>query len=218
MGSSSWLGSNWDFRLLSLAKSGRVSSVDASSCHSCSDLHWIVDVARTSDEEISEFISLQTRRFIRRKIMYAFIVRKMVKQSFEFLNQGNYESVLEGISPSITHTFSGTHALGGTRHSIEAMRQWFQRLYILSPELNFTIKNIAVSGFPWDTTIAVEWVDSAKPADGSAYVNEGVHIIKMRWGKVVYLHAYLDTQLTEALCNRLSAYGIGEASAPPIED
>lgn len=77
-----------------------------------------------------------------------FFVRKMVKRSFESLNHGDYESVLKGISPSITHTFSGTHALGGTRHSIEAMRQWFQRLYVLSPQLNFTIKNMAVSGFP----------------------------------------------------------------------
>lgn len=150
--------------------------------------------------------------------MYAFFVRKTVKRVFEYLNQGDYESVLKGISPSITHTFSGTHALGGTRHSIEAMRQWFQRLYLLSPELNFTLKNIAVSGFLWDTTIAVEWVDAAKPADGSKYFNEGVHIIKMRWGKVVYLHAYLDTQLTKALCERLATYGIAEASAPPIED
>jgi ketosteroid isomerase-like protein len=150
--------------------------------------------------------------------MYTYFVRKKTRQSFSSLSKGDYESVLKGISPSIEHTFSGTHALGGTRHSIEAMRRWFQRLFILSPELNFTIKNIVASGPPWDTTVAVEWVDSAKPADGSDYVNEGVHIIKMRWGKVVYLHGYLDTQLTEAMCKRLAAYGLAEASAPPIED
>ena len=150
--------------------------------------------------------------------MYSFMVRKVVKQVFESLNRGDYESVLKGISPSITHTFSGSHALGGTRHSIEGMRRWFQRLYLLSPGLNFQIKNIAVSGFPWDTTVAVEWIDTATPADGSEYINEGVHIIKMRWGKVVYLHAYLDTQLTEELCQRLTDYGIAEASALPIED
>lgn len=150
--------------------------------------------------------------------MYSFIVRQKVRNTFECLNRGDYETVLKGISPSITHTFSGTHALGGTRHSITAMRLWFQRLYRLSPGLNFEIKNIAVSGFPWDTTIAVEWVDTATPADGSSYVNEGVHVIKMTWGKVVYLHAYLDTQETEVLCKRLVAYGLAEAGAPPIED
>lgn len=95
--------------------------------------------------------------------MYTYFVRQFVKKSFESLNHGDYESVLQGVSPSITHTFSGTHALSGTRHSVEAMRQWFQRLYILSPKLEFEIKNIVVSGFPWDTTIAVEWVDTAMP-------------------------------------------------------
>lgn len=150
--------------------------------------------------------------------MYTYFVRQFVKRTFESLNDGDYESVLKGVSPSSTHTFSGTHALGGTRHSVEGMRHWFQRLYLLSPKLEFEIKNIVVSGFPWDTTIAVEWVDTAMPADGSEYVNEGVHVIKMRWGKAVYIHAYLDTQLVEALLKRLSAYGIAEASAPPIED
>lgn len=150
--------------------------------------------------------------------MYHTIVKKLAIQSFENLNRGDYESVLKNISPSITHTFSGNHALGGTRHSVEAMRKWFERLYMLSPGLSFEIKNVAVSGFPWNTTIAVEWVDRATPADGSHYVNEGVHIIKMKWGKVVYLHAYLDTQLTILLCRQLAQYGIQEAMAAPIED
>jgi ketosteroid isomerase-like protein len=146
------------------------------------------------------------------------MVRRLVRRTFAALSRGDYESVLRGVSPSVTHTFSGTHTLGGTRHSVEGMRRWFQRLYRLSPGLTFEIKNIAVSGWPCDTTVAVEWVDRATPADGSAYVNEGVHVIKLRWGKVVYLHAYLDTQLTEALCRRLVAFGLEEAGAPPIQD
>lgn len=150
--------------------------------------------------------------------MYHFIVKKIARNSFESLNQGDYETVLKGISPNITHTFSGKHPLGGTRHSVAAMRQWFERLFIISPKLHFTIQNIAVSGMPWNTVIAVEWVDKATPADGSEYVNEGVHIIKMKWGKVVYLHAYLDTQLAAALCERLAKTGLEEAKAAPIED
>ncbi len=97
---------------------------------------------------------------------YHLIVRKVIRRSFNSLSRGDYESVLKGISPSIVHTFSGTHALGGTRHSVEGVRQWFQRLYRLFPELNFEIKNIVVNGFPWNTIVAVEWVDTAKPADG----------------------------------------------------
>jgi len=150
--------------------------------------------------------------------MYHRIVKQIVLQNFERLSQGDYESMLKGMSPSITHTFSGQHTLGGTRHSVPAMREWFSRLFRLFPGLNFEIRSVAVSGWPWMTTIAVEWTDRATPADGSAYVNEGMHLIKMRWGKVVYLRAYLDTAVLITTCERLAAYGLSEAVAAPIED
>ncbi|GAB3725544.1 nuclear transport factor 2 family protein [Spirosoma lituiforme] len=150
--------------------------------------------------------------------MYHRIVKQIVLQNFERLSQGDYEFMLKGMSPSITHTFSGQHTLGGTRHSVPAMREWFARLFRLFPGLNFEIRSVAVSGWPWMTTIAVEWTDRATPADGSAYVNEGMHLIKMRWGKVVYLRAYLDTAVLITTCERLAAYGLSEAVAAPIED
>jgi hypothetical protein len=33
-----------------------------------------------------------------------------------------------------------------TRHTIESMRKWFKHLYIITPQIHFTIKNIAVNG------------------------------------------------------------------------
>ena len=150
--------------------------------------------------------------------MYHRIVKNIVLQNFARLGQGDYETMLKGMSPSITHTFGGQHALGGTRHSVPAMREWFGRLFRLFPGLNFEIRSVAVSGWPWLTTIAVEWTDRATPVDGSSYVNEGVHVIRMRWGKVVYLRAYLDTTVIQATLEGLAAHGIEEASAAPIED
>lgn len=150
--------------------------------------------------------------------VYTFVVRKTVEQVFASLNQGDYEAVLKGISPSITHEFSGSHALGGTRHSIEAMRQWFQRLYRLVPQMHFTVEAVTVKGFPWNMTIAVEWTETATPADGSHYTNAGVNLIQMRWGKVVHLRVYEDTQRVAAMFERLAAQGIEEATALPIVD
>lgn len=114
------------------------------------------------------------------------------------------------MSPSITHTFSGQHMLGGTRHSVPAMRHWFALLFRLFPGLNFEIRSVAVGGWPRMTTIAVEWTDRVTPANGSSYVNEGIHMIKMRWGKIVYLLI--------ATCEGLASYGISEALAASIED
>jgi ketosteroid isomerase-like protein len=65
--------------------------------------------------------------------MYHSIVRCLARKNFERLNSGDYESVLASIAPDIVHTFSGDHALGGTRHSVKGMRRWFQRLFILCP-------------------------------------------------------------------------------------
>jgi hypothetical protein len=38
----------------------------------------------------------------------------------------------------------------------------------------------------------------------------------MRWGKVVSIHAYLDTQVLIDPFNRMVGSGIEEAKAPPI--
>lgn len=112
--------------------------------------------------------------------MYQLIFQRMARQVFEQLNQGNYAPLLNNLAPNFTHTFSGTHALGGTRHTVEGMQRWCDRLFLLSPKLQFEIKDILVKGFPWNTLVAVEWIDRAKPMDGQPYLNEGVHVIRLQ--------------------------------------
>ncbi len=119
-------------------------------------------------------------------------------------------------APDVEHTFSGEHALGGTRHSREALGRWFERLYRLFPGLDFEVKRVLVRGWPWRTVAMIEWVDRARPADGLPYMNEGTHVLRFSWGRLVSLHAYLDTQKVEEVCERLAKEGIEEASAPPI--
>ncbi len=150
--------------------------------------------------------------------MYQLIFQHMARQAFEALNQGNYEPILKSMACRFTHTFSGDHALGGTRHTIEGMHHWFERLFRLSPGLHFDIQAILVKGFPWNTVVAVEWVDHFTALDGQPYRNEGVHVIRFLWGRVVEIHAHLDTQKVEAFLQRLAAVGIDEAVATPIED
>jgi len=150
--------------------------------------------------------------------MYHTIVRRIACASFESLSKGDYEALLSQCSSNVEHRFAGNHALGGTRHSVQAMRRWFQRLFVLFPGLNFEIKEILVRGWPWNTRVAVEWIDRATTSDGVPYINEGVHLLHIRWGRLTKLHAYLDTQKVEEVCKRLAQQGIAEASASPIED
>jgi ketosteroid isomerase-like protein len=150
--------------------------------------------------------------------MYHALVRRKLTRVFAELSRGNYEFALAGMAPRFGHVFPGSHPLGGTRHTAAAMRPWFQRLYRLAPGLNFTLKHVAASGPPWDTTAVVEWRGAATLASGEPYVNDGAHVIRMRWGKVVSLHEYLDTEVLADACRRMAEQGIAEAAAEPIED
>lgn len=150
--------------------------------------------------------------------MYHAIVRRKLIRVFEELSRGNHEYVLAGVAPNFEHSFAGAHPLGGVRHSARGMRQWFERLYRLFPSLQFTIKRIAVSGTPWDTTAMIEWHDKATTATGGPYDNDGVHVARLRWGKLVSLHAYLDTTIVVAACRQMASQGVAEAEAPEIED
>ena len=49
-------------------------------------------------------------------------------------------------------------------------------------------------------------------------MNDGAHAIQIRWGKVVVLHAYLDTQIVVDAMWSMAAAGVAEAVAPRIED
>ncbi len=121
------------------------------------------------------------------------------------------------MAPRFEHIFPGNHTLGGTRHTRPGIRAWLARLLRVLPNLGFKIKHIAVSGWPWATTVVVEWRDFATLADGTRYVNDGAHAIQIRWGKVVVLHAYLDTQIMVDALRAMAAAGVAEAVAPKIE-
>lgn len=148
--------------------------------------------------------------------MYHAIVRRRALGVFEALSRGAWQETIDDIAPNVHHVFAGEHALGGERHSRAAMARWFERLFRLFPRIEFEVHTVAVRGWPWQTTVAVEWSDSGEAADGVRYENHGSHWLRLRWGKVVYVHGYLDTAVIERSCRRMAAAGIDEAAAPPI--
>ena len=148
--------------------------------------------------------------------MYKAFARRKVRATFEALSSGDWEAAMSDVAPAVHHVFPGDNALGGERHSREAMERWFKRLYRLIPEIEFEVKQIAVRGWPWDMSVAVEWSDRGKAADGVSYENEGAHWMRLRQGKATYIHAYLDTEKVTEICDRMAAAGIEEAAASPI--
>jgi len=150
--------------------------------------------------------------------MYHTITRRKLKNVFEQLGRGNSEVAFADLAPQFEHRFSGDHAFGGTRRTAASFRRWFVRLFEVFPDLQFRVNAILVKGWPWNTVAAVEWEDWATLRDGRQYRNEGVHIIRLRWGRVVSLHVYLDTQKIADACRWQAEHGLPQAVAAPIVD
>ena len=150
--------------------------------------------------------------------MYRLIVARKVRQIFDAIGRRDIDAAIKDVRPDVHHIFPGDNAMGGERHSKDAMRRWFERVLRLLPEIRFEVKKVAVRGWPWDTIVLVEWRDFGRAQDGEPYANDGAHAIRLRWGKATYIHAYLDTEAVTAVCDRLAAGGVEEAAAAPITE
>jgi ketosteroid isomerase-like protein len=138
-------------------------------------------------------------------MLYAWIVRRRVRAGFRALSEARPEATLRQFAPGVLFCFAGEHALGGERRGITEVRAWFARLYEVFPGIMFEVGQVLVAGGPWDTRVATRFTVSAPRPDGSRYANEGVQLLRLRWGRVVEDRLYEDTQL---LANELAVRGV----------
>lgn len=149
--------------------------------------------------------------------MFRLIVALRVRAAWEHLASGDYSYVLNQFAPSFAHSFAGDHALGGERHSRDSQRDWFERLFLLLPGIEFTLEDVLVRGWPWRTRVVALLRVRAAVA-GQPYENEFVQTLDLRWGRITRIHNLEDTQKLAAALERLAAAGIAEARAAPITD
>lgn len=149
--------------------------------------------------------------------MYHTIVQRIARRAFEAVNRHDYSALIDLCRPNVAHRFGGQHALGGMRHDTVALRAWFERLGRVMPSLKITVTDLWVKGGPWNTIIVMRWTATGRPLDGGHYDNHGVHVINMRWGKVVSIDANEDSQAVANVLERQARSGIAEAVAAPIE-
>jgi hypothetical protein len=116
-------------------------------------------------------------------MLYSYVVKRLVRQSFENVNNHNYDELLKAVAPSVHHRFAGTHSIGGERHDKEAMRRWLGRVGRVLPNLHIKVNDIWVKGGPWHTTVFVQWDATATLLNGDpSYFNRGFHVL---WAKSI---------------------------------
>lgn len=151
-------------------------------------------------------------------MIYRSIVEWQLRRAFDALNRGDHAPVLAAFGSPVEHVFFGDHALAGSRHSMSSIVPWYQRLKTVLPDLQFDIQSIAVRGLPWRTVALVEWADRFTLPNGTRRSNQGVHVLRLKWGKVVSLRIYCDTQGLAAVLRDIQTQGVADAGKPPIND
>lgn len=149
-------------------------------------------------------------------MLYSYIVKNRIQQTFDHVNKHHWDNAMEAVAPNIHHRVSGVHALGGERRSKEALHRWFTRLGSVLPNLRIQINNIWVTGWPWDTTVFVRWDGTATLLNGDAYINRGLHVFTLRWGKVYALEEFQDSQEAARGLAVQAAAGVEAAASKPI--
>jgi ketosteroid isomerase-like protein len=146
--------------------------------------------------------------------MFRAVVASRVRAAWAALQARRPEVVLDGLAAEFSHHFTGDHALGGTRTTRDSQARWFARLFTLLPDVEFTVRDVLVAGWPWRTR-AVAIVD-VRVASVPSYANTVVQLIELRWGKITRIQNHEDTQaLAELLADR-AREGQAEAAADPI--
>lgn len=149
-------------------------------------------------------------------MLYSSIVENRIRQTFDHVNHHRWDEALEAVATHVHHRVSGAHALGGERHDIEAMRRWFERFGRVLPNLQIKVNKVWVTGWPWHTTVFARWDGTATLRNGAAYVNRGLHVFTLRWGKVYALEEFQDSQAAAHGLAAQAAASLEEAAAEPI--
>lgn len=149
-------------------------------------------------------------------MLYSYIVEREIRKTFEHVNNHRWDEAMKAVAPQVHHRVSGTHALAGERHDKQALRRWFERLGRVQPALHITVNKIWVTGWPWHTTVFAEWDGTATLLNGASYVNRGLHVFTLRWGRMHALEEFQDSQAAADALAVQAAAGLEEAAAGQI--
>ena len=145
--------------------------------------------------------------------MYKLIVKRIVRRAFGRLSQGDYEAVVRQFGPESRFLFAGEHELGGERLGQDAVRGWFRHMLGLFPGIRIEPRDVVVNGWPWNTVVATHLAISATLRDGRPYRNEGMQLLRLRWGRVVEDLIFEDTLKLETELRRMRPEKLEEAGA-----
>jgi ketosteroid isomerase-like protein len=138
--------------------------------------------------------------------MYRAIVAARTRRVWRSIDERDIEAPFRLAAPDVRFTFVGSTPLGATFTGRDEFRAWLARAFDRFPDLHFEVRDVAVKGWPWNTRVAVRLCITATLNDGSAYRNDAVQWITLRWGRMTDDWVLEDTLALQQACDRQAAY------------
>ena len=120
--------------------------------------------------------------------MYSWLVGQYVRFLIRRMLAGDIDLLVKQMSSRIEFVFPGRNSFAGTYHGREEVRDWLRRFLSLQPE--YIVRDVLVSGMPWNTRIAYRLSDRI----GAHYSNEAIVYLRFRWFRATHFRVFLDTE------------------------
>ena len=120
--------------------------------------------------------------------MYRWIVGRIARRLIGQVVAGRPESALRMAAPDIRSVFPGDSSFAADYRDRASFAEWVRRFAALRPD--YVVDDVIVTGPPWNTRVAMRFQDRI----GTDYENQGMHYLKMRWGKLIHDEVFLDTK------------------------
>lgn len=135
----------------------------------------------------------QTGRRRKGDAMYTWLVKRLSKAVVKRMAEGDPSLHNRLTAEHVLFRFPGEHPFAADYTSRDDLQRWWSRFAHFRPK--FELHDAVAAGPPWNIRGYLYFTDRiGEPADGTPYVNEGVCLFRMRWGKVVEERVFLDTQ------------------------
>ena len=125
--------------------------------------------------------------------MYGWLLRLLLQSVFAGLGRGDASVASAFIADDAVFRFPGRNPFAADHRTKEEIQVWLRRFAHFRP--HFEIHRVIANGPPWDIRGCMHFTDRiGDPTDPNPYVNEGVCLFRVRYGRVVEERVFLDTQ------------------------
>ena len=125
--------------------------------------------------------------------LYGAGMRALLRESVRRVNAGDPRLLFATYARDVTFVFPGDSSWAGEYRGREEVKGFVRRFIDVGLALEPT--DILIDGPPWTTRVCLRFVDRARAQDGTlVYENDGVILIRSKWGRVRHYENHEDTQ------------------------